>query len=255
MGIHCNAVAWSIKACGAEYFSLRMVLSLAHPHPRIAVRRFQSNLHPHLYPCPSPRIDRDKNSILFGYQADVSQKGTTGSLFKGKKRKGSCLSVQSAKKRGRGSTWKKGTYLPSLTDQTKGPDCSEKIELAKLGLGMKVLSFNCDGDALHIHNVLMTTLKQLQGCGGYTLIILAPNSTDLIEIESPRGGMSVSYLKDIVKSAKLFVRPLQSDVPDDETAHVEVCCCLYTISAVNLLAVIYLDPCRTTGYSVQLNSV
>ena len=94
--------------------------------------------------------------------------------------------------------------------------------MAKAGLGLKELSFNANGDALHIHTVLTGAFKQLEDCGGYTLLHLASNSTQLIEIESPKKGLTVTYLKDIVKSAKLFVRPLQIDIECDEDSQPEV---------------------------------
>ena len=88
-----------------------------------------------------------------------------------------------------GNTWKKETVCLRFKDQTKGPDCTEKMELARIGLGLEELSFDGDGDALHIHSVLLTAFKQLDACGGYTLLHLATNSTDLIEIQPPKGGM------------------------------------------------------------------
>ena len=109
-----------------------------------------------------------------------------------------------------GYTWKKERVCLRFKDQTKGPDCTEKMELARIGLGLKELLFDSDGDAIHIHSILLTAFKQLDACGGYTLLRLATNSTDLIEIQPPKGGMTVRYLKDIAKSAKLFVRPLNS---------------------------------------------
>ena len=69
---------------------------------------------------------------------------------------------------------------------------------------------------------LLDAFKQLDDSGGYTLLRLATNSTTLIEIEPPKGGMTVMYLKDIVKSAKLFVRPLQADIESEECSLPEV---------------------------------
>ena len=85
-----------------------------------------------------------------------------------------------------GYTWKKETVCLRFKDQTKGPDCTEKMELARIGLGLKELSFDSDGDAIYIHSVLLTAFKQLDACGGYTLLRLATNSTDLIEIQPPK---------------------------------------------------------------------
>ena len=58
---------------------------------------------------------------------------------------------------------------------------------------------------------------------GYTLLRLAANSTYLFEIEPPKGGMTVRYLRDIIKSAKLFIRYLQADIESNEHVDTEVC--------------------------------
>ena len=52
----------------------------------------------------------------------------------------------------------------------------------------------------------------LEDCGGYTLLRLAENSHNMVEIEGPDGGMTVSFLKDILNQAKLYIRPLQKDI-------------------------------------------
>ena len=56
----------------------------------------------------------------------------------------------------------------------------------------------------------------LDCCGGYTLLRLAENSHSMVEIEGPDCGMSVSYLKDILNQAKLYVRPLQKDLTEED---------------------------------------
>lgn len=97
-------------------------------------------------------------------------------------------------------------------NQWKSPDTRERMELAKFGLGLKELVFDLDGNAMHIHTTLLDAYESLGECGGYTLLRLATNSSDLLEIQPPKAGMSTRYLKDIVKSAKLYVRPLQADI-------------------------------------------
>ena len=164
---------------------------------------------------------RGEFNQLFGYRPDVSQHGRESNKPKAKKRKGMGRTPCQTRARA-GNTWKKDTVCLRFKDQTKGPDCTEKMELARIGLGLKELSFDGDGDALHIYSVLLTAFKQLDVCGGYTLLHLATNSTDLIEIQPPKGGMTVRYLKDIVKSAKLYVRPLQAHIDCDEDSQPEV---------------------------------
>ena len=166
----------------------------------------------------TPTSTRSEFSRLFGYRPDVSQKKQHTS----RKRKFP-RGTFSSQKRARISTWKKETVCLRYKDQAKAPDTLEKMELAKLGLGLKELSFDADSDAMHIHGVLLEAFKELAHCGGYTLLRLAANSTYLFEIEPPKGGMTVRYLRDIIKSAKLFIRPLQADIESNEHVDTEVC--------------------------------
>ena len=41
---------------------------------------------------------------------------------------------------------------------------------------------------------------------------LAENSRELVSIDGPDGGMTIPFLKDILRQAKLYVRPLQMDI-------------------------------------------
>ena len=108
---------------------------------------------------------RSEFSRLFGYRPDVSQKKQHTS----RKRKFP-RGTFSSQKRARISTWKKETVCLRYKDQTKAPDTLEKMELAKLGLGLKELSLDADDDAMHIHGVLLEAFKELAHCGGYTLL-------------------------------------------------------------------------------------
>lgn len=73
--------------------------------------------------------------------------------------------------------------------------------------------FRSDGDAEHIHQTLLGTFPILAECGGYSLLRLAENSHAMVEIDGP---FSVSYLKDILNHAKLYVRPLQKDITEED---------------------------------------
>lgn len=44
---------------------------------------------------------------------------------------------------------------------------------------------------------------------------VSENSRDLVAIEGPDGGVTVTFLKDILRQAKLYIRPLQCDIPED----------------------------------------
>ena len=160
-----------------------------------------------------PRLEFER---IFGYKPDVSQS----------RKRSRQQSRQNAAKRGNREQvklWRKETVCLRFKDQTKAPDTEEKMALAKSGLGLKELSFSLDGDSLHIHDILLDAYDKLSDCGGYSLHRLGTNSSDLMTIEPPRGGITVRYLKDIVKSAKLYVRPLQEDIICIEDSNQEVC--------------------------------
>ena len=109
------------------------------------------------------------------------------------------------------STWKNYICLSSCT-QSLMPTTEERMQLAQMGLGLKELHFEIDYSSVQIHKLILDEYPQLEDAGGYTLLRLAENSRDLVEIETPGGGFTVPYLKDIVRQAKLYIRPLQCDI-------------------------------------------
>ena len=66
------------------------------------------------------------------------------------------------------NVWKKSTICLSDKDQVCKPLAEEKMVLAKMGLGLAELVFDFDGDAEHIHFVLLGQFPHLEACGGYT---------------------------------------------------------------------------------------
>ena len=164
-------------------------------------------------PGPSSQVTRTPLSSdvalkehrrIFGYQPSKSNKGK-GALRNRRKTKA------------KNAMWKKDCICLSNSEQTWRPSPEEKISLAGMGLGLRSgVVFNKDGDHQHIHDVIMREFPMLDCCGGYTLLRLAENSHSMVEIEGPDCGMSVSYLKDILNQAKLYVRPLQKDLTEED---------------------------------------
>lgn len=103
-----------------------------------------------------------------------------------------------------------------LHNQTWVPTTEDRIQLGRIGLGLKKLVFNVEGDAQHIHQVIMAAYPVLSECGGYSLMRLAENSRVLIRIDAPSGGRTIPFLQDILRQAKLFLRPLQVDISLEE---------------------------------------
>lgn len=155
-------------------------------------------------PSPGPSTSVPSTSIeehkrLFGFKPSKGKR-PPGKAGKGK-RKGP-------------PTWKKECICLHFMDQTWKPTSEEKIELAKIGLGLAEVVFQSDGDGAHIHRVLLQKFPVLETCGGYALMRLAENSHNMVEIEGPDSGLSVGYLKDILNHAKLYIRPLQKDISE-----------------------------------------
>ena len=155
---------------------------------------------------------------LFGHTRNVIQpfepfKSNSG-LYESRKGKYKRQRAPRGPGRPAKSTWKKECICLKHILQTSRPSAEERMELARDGLGLGEVNFHHDGDAGHIHKVLMETFPQLNSCGGYTLCRLSDNSHSLIEIDYPAKGLSVPYLKDILNQAKLYIRPLQSDISD-----------------------------------------
>jgi hypothetical protein len=96
------------------------------------------------------------------------------------------------------------------------PSVEERITLAKFHLGLQKISFDADGDSRHVHHCIMNAFPILDVCGGYTLLRTGENMKDLLELDSPDGGIDVNYLRNILRQAKLYIRPLQCDIPVDD---------------------------------------
>ena len=156
-------------------------------------------------PSNKAAVGIKEHNRLFGFQPS-----------KGKNRAKSRSTTSSTKRKVSKSVWKKECICLRDSHQTWKPSPEEKIELARLGLGLKKLEFDTDGSAQHIHSVIIRSFPVLVSSGGYTLMRLAENSHTIVEIEGPDSGLTVVFLKDILNQAKLYLRPLQKDILDED---------------------------------------
>lgn len=135
--------------------------------------------------------------------------------------------------------WKKNSLCLANSRQTIKPTPHEKITLAKMGLTARVLVFEAEGSAHHVHSVILKEYPMLEICGGYTLLRLAENSYNLVEIEEPMDGViTVEYLKEILKNAILYIRPLQRNIIYEDVKqyiHIEVR--MYTYTFISYLCI------------------
>jgi hypothetical protein len=148
---------------------------------------------------PSPY---EEHRRLFGYQ--VSKEYSTRPAKRSYKPKG----------KKKAATWTKDVICLKYSDQDVSPTTEEKMELAALNLGPRKLVFGAESDASEVHGTILTEFPILNDCGGYTLMRVSENSRSLVAIEGPSGGVDVPFLRDILRQAKLYVRPLQCDVPE-----------------------------------------
>ena len=156
-----------------------------------------------------PHSVYEEHRRLFGYQPSVS--GVLGSG----KRKGKCLSDKGPRKRSRPlCTWKKEVACLRFSDTVRVPDTREKMVMAQMGLGFREMIFDLNGDELYLHTELLAEFPALKSTGGYSLLRPNTNSYDLVVIEVPqgKGGINIRYLKDVLRSARLYVRPLQFSI-------------------------------------------
>ena len=113
------------------------------------------------------------------------------------------------------ATWKKECVCLTCHDQTWPPSTEERMELARVGLGLKELQFGVEDGAEQIHQRFLSKYPLLEAAGGYTLLRCADSSRVLVDIETPESGLTIPYLKDIVRQ-KLYIRPLQCDLECDD---------------------------------------
>ena len=106
----------------------------------------------------------------------------------------------------------------AMVGQNNVPGSVERAELQNSGLGSKELALLENGASWEFHNELLEAFPKLAKAGGYELMRTeAGNSRDLAVIPQPSEGYTASYLKNVVHHAKVYVRPLQQDLPLDIT--------------------------------------
>ena len=117
-----------------------------------------------------------------------------------------------------------------LYTTTKPPSCLEIADLVRAGLGRKQITL-FDGDGSHeLHREILHTFPYLSEGGGYELLHVAESGQrNLCVIPSPSDGYSVSYLREVLRQAKVYIRPVQNDLSldpcDDDAADSVRCVC------------------------------
>ena len=183
---------------------------MGHQNEAVLRSRSSSEQHSSSYAVKlggqGPNLGIGEHRRLFGGYQPSRQ-------YNRKKGKGSTSGVKKAKP----IYWKKNSFCLASCCQILKPTPQQKIQLATIGLTTKVLHFEVGGTAHHVHSIIIQEYPILEDCGGYTLLRLAENSHDLVEIEEPLDALiDVEYLKNILNNATLYIRPLQRDICSDD---------------------------------------
>lgn len=103
-----------------------------------------------------------------------------------------------------------------LSSCTRGtaPDNAHIRALGEARLGIRQLQLPLTGSAGDLHNELIGTFPQLLTCGGYEIMRAAPGSRTLLPVGQSSRPVTAQYLSaDVRPSTKLYVRPIQRDIP------------------------------------------
>ena len=118
-----------------------------------------------------------------------------------------------AKKKKKLAKWQNDFVCLASTTASKVPCNMDKAELIRAGLGLQQLSFYLHGDSSDFYEDIVCAYPKLRSGGGFELLRSCEgNSKELAIIPPPPAGYTVSYLKSIMGHAKVYIRPLQSDL-------------------------------------------
>ena len=113
--------------------------------------------------------------------------------------------------------WKKNSICLANCRQSLKPAPRERMQFVKIGLTSRIITFELEGTAWHVHDTITKEYPVLEECGGYTLLCLVENSHNLVEIEEPLDGLiTIQYLKDILNNAVLYICPLQCSISQEK---------------------------------------
>ena len=123
-----------------------------------------------------------------------------------------------------GLTWTYKFLCPADTKQDYVPSSMDKYRLKNARLGEKKIVFRLSGTWNDIRDTIVQVFPPLEHAGGIELLRTSgPYSNSLVAIKSKHIS-SVTKLKEFVDQAKVYVRPLQADLPlsDDDTVENKV---------------------------------
>ena len=113
-------------------------------------------------------------------------------------------------------TWTHKFVCLSDCSHDEVPNVSDKFKLKCAGLGEKKIVFRLDGKYAELKETLFRAYPALEKGGGFELMrTAAPYSRHLMPI-SAQFTTSVSNLKQFIDQARIYIRPIQADLPLQE---------------------------------------
>ena len=117
------------------------------------------------------------------------------------------------------------------------PDSEERVTLKMAGIGERRFAVDSTATAQELCDALDSEYPKLSDAGGFELLRAEEGCPkDLTVIPMPNGGYTVEYLKAIVHNAKIYIRPLQTDLSlEPSTSNVSLGSCTFGNSIVYII--------------------
>ena len=113
-------------------------------------------------------------------------------------------------------TWTHSWVCLSGTGDESVPDATERVTLKMAGLGECRFAVDVSATAQELCDVLEGHFHRLAEGGGFELMRSDEGCPrELVVLPIPDGGYTIDYLKAIVHNAKIYIRPLQTDLSLD----------------------------------------
>ena len=80
------------------------------------------------------------------------------------------------------------------------------------GLGEKLVELSLNASAHEVADKLTAIFPKLKDAGGFTFLKIPSNSKTLVRIPITESGYTATYLKEVTKTGRIFIRPIQRDL-------------------------------------------
>ena len=205
------------------------------PRERTASSRPQVSAH------STESVLSERNRLFnFGFRRDAGKRPRKPANQKSKKKK---LSM-----------WTHDFVCLASTIASKPPSSLETASLIRAGLGKKQLTLFEADDGCDVHAEILRAFPKLVDGGGYELMRVGESGQRALHVIPPLpDGYSVTYLKEVVRQAKVYIRPLQKDLtldPEPFSVSAAVCIVIYMHVCTCLITFFPLQDCPSESCTV-----